>query len=437
MFQAQEQEQLELSSSIQPENIFNSESSSLACSNIPQISSVHSFMGAKSSPLGDVVPNQCSLLVDLATVTSLDQPIHGSSSYKLSSTRMAISSSKHFSVESPTEADSASSLETPANCKRWNFQAGQQSEIENFNLFPELDPFAPAFLTYCLPLFRGRSSGGNNRPPKKPLIPGTQYVAAILRLENSTLEDMCLPIWNENELKDNRRIIRIERRQQYDEIVASFSIVGSATENPCTKTALDLDVEVLEVSCLQCLVNYDEIYEKLNTYGSVSQEGDPDFPQLPKQKLTGGPISCDYISNETSIGRQYYITSVEVIKIVELLIGSHLIQDRKQKRKERGCIRSNLMPFWSKHLVTSSTKDIKRHLVPGSNDDYIADLAHRIKTYEVRRPRIVNKDLRILEWSNLGSALQRALQSYYVAVSLDKSKTVLKPANGDLIYNIQ
>ncbi|AOA62078.1 Hypothetical protein PP7435_CHR2-1294 [Komagataella phaffii CBS 7435] len=437
MFQTQEQEQVDLSSSIHTENIFNSESSGPAYPNIPQISSVHSFIGAKSSLLADAAPNQCLSFVDSAKVTSFDQSFHGSPSYKLNSAKLAVSSSEYLSVESSTEVDSTISLEAQVDRKRQKIQPERHSKTDNLNLFSDFDLLAPAFLTYYLPLFRGCSSGGNNKPPKKRSITGTQYVAASLRLESSTIEDICLPKWNENELKDNRRIIRIERRQQGNEIAASFSIVGSALENPHTKPTLDPDVEVLEVSCLRCLVNYDEIDDKQTVHGSLLHEVQSEFTEIRKQESTGKRSSYACTSNGTSIECQYYVTSVEVIKIIELLVGSHLIQDRKQRRKERGCIRSNLMPFWSKHLISSTTNTMKRRSVTASNENYIAELAHRIKTYEVRRPRKVNKDLRILEWSKLGPALRRALHSYYVAVPIDKFKNIAKPTNSELMFNIQ
>ncbi|AOA62967.1 GQ67_00034T0 [Komagataella phaffii] len=100
-----------------------------------------------------------------------------------------------------------------------------------------------------------------------------------------------------------------------------------------------------------------------------------------------------------SIGCRYYITSVEVIKIIELLIGSYSTSDPLQRRKERGRMRSNLLQFWSKHLVSFSKNTMKRRPVPTCNDDYLAELEHRINTYDVRKPRLFDKSVKILEWS--------------------------------------
>ncbi|ANZ75720.1 BA75_03317T0 [Komagataella pastoris] len=438
MLRTQEQQQLDLLSVLHPENIFNSDSSLPTFSDIVESSCFDSFLDVENTPIVTMAATSHTLsFLDSTAVSSSDQPVQCPSSYKLNSAESTVPSACS-SVNLPTLVAPEISLKTFVDSKRHNLQLRDQYRNRDLNFLPDSDALPSSFLRYLsLPLVRGTIIGGYCvKPPKKPLIPGTTFVAASLRLENSTFEDMCLPEWNKHELEDRRRIVRIERRRQSNEIVASFSIVGSTKENPQTEPALDPNVEIVEVSCLQCLVDYDEIKEKESFHGSVPQKGEPDSTEPPKQKFTGGPIGCDYISNETPIGRQYYITSVEVIKIIEILVGSHLIQDPQKRRRERACIRSNLMPFWSKHLVSSSKKALKRLSVQARNDDFLAELDDRIQTYKVRKPRIVDKDVKILEWSRLGPALKRALQSYYAVVSPTKSRTKVVPENSDKMHKM-
>ncbi|KAI0464196.1 hypothetical protein LJB42_001800 [Komagataella kurtzmanii] len=431
LVQTEEQQQLDLLPNMHPENIFNSESSMFVYSSIPQRNSVHSLISVNTSSLAPDSAEGGGLSFVDTIGPSFDHSVETSLSYGMNSTDSTLPSSARSSVGLdllPTvaaPASSVSSLETIINSKRQKLQFRQHNRIEEVNTPHGIKAQAPVLLNYSsLPLVRGLSSGGNNsRPPKEPLIPGAQYITALLRLENSSCEDLCLPEWNEDELKDCRRIIRIERRRHSNEIVASFSIVGSATQNPQIKPASDSDVQVLEVSCLQCLVNHDETDE--GKQGSSPNETQHSSAQPPKSNLNRTLSGSSHRAAGSSVGYQYYITSVEVIKIIELLVGSHLIEDSQQKRKERGRVRSNLVPFWSKHPVSSSKKTLRPRSGPACNDDYLAELAHRIMTYEIRRPRIFDKNVRIMEWVKLGPALQRALQSYYVAVPLDESENKL------------
>ncbi|KAI0461098.1 hypothetical protein LJB42_001429 [Komagataella kurtzmanii] len=411
-------------------NIFNSQSSTFVYSSIPQISSVQSFIDINTfSAVDGAAPEGNSLSVDSTLGLSSDQSFEKLYSYD-----------QNFEKEpqSPAcplvECDlvsimkaSTNSLEAAVNTKRRMFQLRHQNEIESLNVSSDIVVATSNFLNHSwIPLVRGRSFGGNSsRPPKTPLIPGTRYVTAHLRLENNTSEDMCLPQWNERELNDSRRIIRIERRYQSNEIVASFSIVGSAIDHPETKPSSEPDVKVLEVSCLRCFINDNESEEERFVSECTSDEARA-------QRALSEPLTSSF-NRETngrnpqmagnSIGCRYYITSVEVIKIIELLIGSYSTSDPLQRRKERGRMRSNLVQFWSKHLVSSSKNTMKRRSVPTCNDDYLAELEHRINTYDVRKPRIFDKSVKILEWSKLGPALQRALQSYYAVVLPAKPRT--------------
>ncbi|CAY71233.1 Hypothetical protein PAS_chr4_0003 [Komagataella phaffii GS115] len=417
-----EQQELYLLPNKLTKNIFNSGSPVFIYTKIPQTSSVQSFVDVSNSLFAtDSALPTSSFRVDSTVDISFEHSIQDSYCYRSNSAEIAppstaLSSGTHDLV-STVEA-STTLLEAAVNSKRRMLELRQQNRIEDLSFSTSI------FLDHSrLPLVRGRSFGGNSsRPPKTPLIPGTRYVTARLRLENSTSEDMCLPQWNKAELKDSRRIIRIERRYQSDEIVASFSIVGSAIEYPKTKPAFDPDVKVLEVSCLKCPTNENEPNEERFVSECTSDEARTQHALT--EPLTSGfnrePNGHNPKTAGNSIGCRYYITSVEVIKIIELLIGSYSTSDPVQRRKERGRIRSNLVQFWSKHLVFSSKNSMKRRSVPTGNDAYLTELEHRINTYDVRKPRLFDKSVKILEWSKLGPALRRAIQSYYM-VRLDES----------------
>lgn len=108
-------------------------------------------------------------------------------------------------------------------------------------------------------VIRGVSSGGAaTKPPKALIAPDHHYVPVSLSINNATLNDLCLPQWSPEEIKDKRRIIRIERFQSGPKIIVQFSIVGSAEKNPTTLPPQQ-GVDVVEVSCLECFTrNYDD-----------------------------------------------------------------------------------------------------------------------------------------------------------------------------------
>lgn len=211
---------------------------------------------------------------------------------------------------------------------------------------------------------RGSISGGSvTKPPSSAPSPGYFYAAARLMLQNDELEGAHSMRWNDLELIDGRRIIRIERTQAGAAIQVQISVVGLAVENPHPAPS-SAGVSVVEVSCLN------------------------------KTNLEGG------------IPAGHYITSVEVVSIVETLIGAEDL-DATLRRRERGRIRSNLLPFWQKRPI------LRKKIDDGENDDE-NDFARRIMAYKIRRPRGFDKGVRVLEWNLLGAALERALQCYYV-----------------------
>ncbi|KAL6453873.1 hypothetical protein SBY92_005448 [Candida maltosa Xu316] len=279
---------------------------------------------------------------------------------------------------------------------------------------------------------RGVSAGGcSTRPPKESIESDSIFLPVELNLNGASLEDVCFPKWSRSEKDDRRRIIRIERIQNGPRITANFTIIGNANENPVTLPPNSPDIDVVEVSCLECDVRVNDEYD--------SQSSD--------DEITGSK-SPHYVKNESD-GEyyQYYITSVEVVEIVELLIGNQF-KDAAERRRERGRVRSNLVPFWSKKpissrmsessttgssstntssslstssssasmLNTSNTLNIPSSTSLPTNHDYRMELAKRIMGYEIRKPRGFDKEVRILRWDKLIPALKRALQSYYTEI---------------------
>lgn len=224
-------------------------------------------------------------------------------------------------------------------------------------------------------IVRGMTTGGaTTRPPKQAPAAGHEYAPAELVIHGTPVDQLCQIPWDDAEKTDRRRIIRIERTQSRSQIHIFFLIVGLAENHP-EPAPPPPGVDVVEVSCLEC-------------YRSET-DSDP----------------------EDDADISHYITSVEVVGIVEVLIGIRDM-DSMLRRKERGRIRSNLMPFWMKKPVSSKK---------GSDHegfDSRMEFARRIMAYDIRKPRGFDKDVRILEWLKLVPALQRAIQCYFVEVPM-------------------
>lgn len=217
-------------------------------------------------------------------------------------------------------------------------------------------------------LVRGIASGSTTRPPYLSLRTNVEYIPVELNIVGALVEEINKIPWNYEERQDGRRIIRLERRQYGHVVNAKFLVVGLAVENPTPEEAPP-GVGVVEVSCL----NY------------VLQEDDDDD------------------------GIRFSITSVEVVNIIEALIALTTMS-LTLLRKEKGRIRLNLMPFWLKKPLS-----LKKSAMLEESDPR-TDFARRIMRYEIRKPRGFDKDVRILSWDKLVSALHRALQCYYAEV---------------------
>lgn len=167
--------------------------------------------------------------------------------------------------------------------------------------------------------------------------------------------------WTSFEKQDCRRVVRIERIQAGPEIELSFLVVVPkiAFDTPHARQ----DANYVEISCLRCL------------------HGD------------SGKV-------------EYLITSVEVIRIVELIIG---IGEKSQqiRREERGRIRSNLVPLWHKGFTNTEGPNIEH-----SRQKFL----NILRNYQIRKPYNISKLMRLLSWENLLFALRRAIEFYRVLI---------------------
>lgn len=223
-------------------------------------------------------------------------------------------------------------------------------------------------------IVRGVASGGCSAPPPQETPEPCEHVKAKLVVGGDLIEHVCNSPWTQGEMKDRRRIVRIERRQKGHRIYADFSIVGCANDNPEIAPPPP-GADVIEVSCLL----------------------------------------WDKASDENNPGPDLYITSVEVIAIVETLIQSKLMEP-SLRRRERGRIRLNLLTFWLKPLY---------HLKIKESEGHKAEFARLIMAYVLRKPRGFDKGFRILSWSRLVPALRRALQCYYAEMTLEQRKRLV------------
>lgn len=327
------------------------------------------------------------------------------------------SSTPYYSYNSaPT---SATYQNMPPKGRRQSGQLKQPPHIKNEN-DDHLTSFYPS---PSYRIVRGISAGGSStRPPKESLDSDSVFLPVELSINGAGMEDICKPKWNPSEKSDRRRIIRIERIQNGPNVIANFSILGSAEDNPEsieTKPSKP-SPSVVEVSCLEC-----DVYPKFKKEVSETESS----TSSSEDEYYSGQVNTD---NNSGKAFQYYITSVEVIEIVELLIGQNF-KDPAERRRERGRVRSNLVPFWSKKPISSrmseshvsgegplqgriqTTGNYQPYRTP-SNHECRVELAKRIMGYETRKPRGFDKEVRILRWDKLVPALRRALQSYYAEI---------------------
>lgn len=129
---------------------------------------------------------------------------------------------------------------------------------------------------------------------------------------------------------------------------------------------------------------------------------DPDYALSSKYLSDAVEVSCLVFHLENA-PPEYVITSVEVLKIVVMLTGGGNF-DKVKQRFERARIRSNLMPFWNKYSYNNPSDDYE--------DRLHRDCIRRSITYRDRKPIDVIKDVRLMRWSVLPAALERAMLFY-------------------------
>ncbi len=359
----------------------------------------------------------------------LDSPSTSSSTDTIHSDNTALSScsstmtsrkgsmSSQYMVSKPyfsrrTSLDSS----IKANPNKWNsmiadhmhYQQQQASTYPPQNNGPAY--FSQPYPTF--PIYTGYPKRSSFLPPLVRGLGCTSTSSKARHLKSKTSDSDLIPVelkitgltdfdilshWTPNEIADGRRIIRFERYQTNQVIEARVCLLDDC--NP----ELEED-DYLEVSCLR----YTPVIEKATS-----------------QSYANSAHFC--------------ITSVEVIKIVELLVGVHsheimpssasadtsaaeinncnqllylnlnlniniettsnITKKLTKKRKERGRIRSNLIHFFESKPIS---KTHYRHLF------------ERVMNYTERKPRGFDKEIKIMKWENLNDSLIRAMQSYYV-----------------------
>lgn len=214
----------------------------------------------------------------------------------------------------------------------------------------------------------------------------------VLNLINCSVNQVCTsPTWSPMEQDEHRRIVRFTRTlyQDYKNGTPIVCVEITATPVESTHSNLAKDPEgfdpetglpYLEVSCMRC------------KYQS-------------KEKVNGG----------TNTIYKYYMTSVEVVRLIQFITGTSWNADENALRIERGRLRSNLFPFWCKWTV--QTRRDRNDQLPfihtqNINDQYHAELTNAIVNYKYRRPRGFEKNVRVISWEKLQPALKRILQSY-------------------------
>lgn len=257
---------------------------------------------------------------------------------------------------------SATTHDSPDSAFSVSAHSMHSSDSLSNSMYPEDPSYSDSHLCRVV---RGIAQGGCSiKPPEEDPRPGFMYARVKLNFTGELIDSICNGPWSHGEIVDGRRIVRVERIQQNEVINVDFSIVGCADEFPNPAPAKP-NVDFIEISCL-------------SVYG----------PEM---------------------GNGFYITSVEVVAIVETLIGTRKMKDSSLRRRERGRIRSNLMSFWAKSSYHSK-----------ANEESRSDFAKRIMAYDIRKPRGFDKGFRILSWDRLIPALQRALQCYYAEVRKDE-----------------
>jgi hypothetical protein len=231
-------------------------------------------------------------------------------------------------------------------------QACDNVKVENVEPTPELT-FSPKPLpqSTCIstPLLhsgctsplrtRHKNSSHRNKPQalmRTKHVEGTQHaytLKAKLQLVDS-LQSVCFD-WNDSERQLGRRLVRFHREQ-----------------------------------CGNCLkISFEAIMpEEYNNNDIV--------------------VSCIYREDS----RQFYVTSVDIIYLLEKLVDSHFEVDEKNR------IRRNLEGL--------------KPITVSKNRTESESFFQRIMDFPDPRPRNIEKDLKVFEWRVLGEALKKIISKY-------------------------
>lgn len=214
----------------------------------------------------------------------------------------------------------------------------------------------------------------------------SKLIKVVLVFTNTDILSVCLTPWSNTEVAAERRFVRFTKSLNLNTLSLDASIVSYDERNPTEQTGIcpTTGLPYIEISCLRCHC-------------------------LPESNTN----HIDALEEQQLLSYKYYITSIEMIKLIEFIIGTsaETPQDLEAIRKERGRIRSNLVPFWSKWTVNSKSNLDKMHDIKWR---YRIEMGERIMAYKYRKPRDFDKEIRVLNWENLEPALHRVLQNYYV-----------------------
>ncbi|CAO3592871.1 unnamed protein product [Absidia cylindrospora] len=155
--------------------------------------------------------------------------------------------------------------------------------------------------------------------------------------------------WTDQEKEDNRRLVRFWRRQHDHEIICHCQAI--------------------------------EPTNRVNT---------------PQEII----VSCIYWEEKND----YFITSVDIIYLLEALIGVRFTTEEKNR------VRRNLEGF--RPLTVSKMK-------PDSGDFF-----RRIMAFNHPKPRNIEKDLKVFAWSSLPTALKKIISKYSASYSSTASVTL-------------
>lgn len=182
-----------------------------------------------------------------------------------------------------------------------------------------------------------------------------------LSIIGDSLQETFRKPWSRHEMLEGRRIVIVEREQHGQTLKAHFRVI----QEPM----------------------------------SLRQEEKSDH-------ATYLQVSCIRFDHIDGSKTNYFITSVDVIKIVEfLIVNKHL--NSTLKWRERGRIRSNLAPLWFNNWSEFGPMHLP--------------FEKKIPRYHSRSAHKMLKYVRLLLWVNLEHALSKALLFYCVCTPVDSS----------------